>query len=258
MEGQIRVLDIDLDFFLSDVAHNRAFYDPRLDSEDYTPWSEDSTVNFLRDQCLLSEKIPGFVVEHHDEIFLKIGKAIENGSISAPFELTHIDAHSDLGLGDCGYMHIMEELLFLPAEDRYSSILEQSERIQQIDFLNHSNWLAYTLACRWISKLECVFNKEDTDDLFPYYFLDEERKQVELASIEEKNSSNFFNDFRNNKHLLSHIEPAIPFSFCYWEEFQVEKPFDIVCLTRSPAFTPIESDNLFNIIQEKFIDKKIF
>jgi hypothetical protein len=36
---------------------------------------------------------------------------IEQKIIKVPFELVHIDAHADLGLGDYSYKYIMIELL---------------------------------------------------------------------------------------------------------------------------------------------------
>jgi hypothetical protein len=38
-----------------------------------------------------------------------------------------------------------------------------------------------------------------------------------------------------------------------WPDFEAEEPDDIVCLARSPEFTPAESDALFDSIREGFI-----
>jgi hypothetical protein len=64
-----RLLDVDLDFFLDGVAEWIAKDGPRLDSSEYHPWDQDDVLVFLQDRCLLGRKLPGFVVEQHDELF---------------------------------------------------------------------------------------------------------------------------------------------------------------------------------------------
>jgi len=62
--------------------------------------------------------VPGFVVEHHGDLFAQWRAAIEGGMLRVPFSVTHVDAHADLGLGDSGYEHLMTSFLFEPAEGR--------------------------------------------------------------------------------------------------------------------------------------------
>jgi hypothetical protein len=40
-----------------------------------------------------------------------------------------------------------------------------------------------------------------------------------------------------------------------WCEYQASEPFDIVCLTRSPEYTPADADPIFDAIVERFIDE---
>lgn len=115
----LRVLDLDLDFFLYGAAHGVDSADSRLDPEEYPPWPLDHAIDFLVEQCLLTERRPGFVVEHHNEIFYRWGEALERGQMTAPLEVVHVDAHADLGVGDTAYAYVMSELAFEPVEDRY-------------------------------------------------------------------------------------------------------------------------------------------
>ena len=38
-------------------------------------------------------------------------------------------------------------------------------------------------------------------------------------------------------------------------DYRAAEPFDIVCLTRSPQYTPVEADAIFDAIRERFIDE---
>jgi hypothetical protein len=78
-----------------------------LEATEYPPWSRDNAFAFLEDRCKLSERLPGFVVEHHGELFGRWRGAIEAGELELPFSVTHVGAHADLGLGDYGYIYLI-------------------------------------------------------------------------------------------------------------------------------------------------------
>ena len=95
----MRVLNIDLDFFLNDIAyfsHDKI----RLSSDEYRPWSEIELRFFLEHNCGLSQPIPGKIIVHHHDAFPFWRSLIEKNQLNYPFELVHIDGHADLGLGD--------------------------------------------------------------------------------------------------------------------------------------------------------------
>jgi hypothetical protein len=48
-------------------------------------------------------------------------------------------------------------------------------------------------------------------------------------------------------------EPPVPFQQLYWRDFQAQEPFDAICLTRSPSYTPEASDHLFDLIRKRYI-----
>lgn len=95
-----RILDLDLDFFFHKAAHWRDAGSGRLDAEAYPPWSNKEAIDFLHDHCCLAAPRPGFVVENHGELIELWATAIDSGRLTPPLSVTHIDAHSDLGLGD--------------------------------------------------------------------------------------------------------------------------------------------------------------
>jgi hypothetical protein len=54
------------------------------------------------------------------------------------------------------------------------------------------------------------------------------------------------------------FEPKVPFGWVSWAEFGAGEPYDVVCLARSPSFTPPASDELFDEIRDRFIDETAF
>jgi hypothetical protein len=151
-----RVLDIDLDFFVEDVANWRSYDADRLDSEEFPPWNKDLALQFLRDRCGLTQRLPGIVVERHAELFWLWDAAIRDDVLEPPLSVTHVDAHADLGLGDAGYVHLMSDLLFRPPESRRWPKMGD-------DGLGDGNWLSYAIACRWVGDLTYVFNRRGPD-----------------------------------------------------------------------------------------------
>ncbi len=137
----MRVLDIDLDFFVHGVAYYKASRGPRLSDEDYRAWSLEEVLRFLEDRCLLSNKLPGWVVEHHAEVFPLWRAAVRSGWLETPFHVTHVDAHADLGLGDAGYVRLITEVMYRRVEDR-----DAPEAVEP--GIGDGNWLAYAVACR--------------------------------------------------------------------------------------------------------------
>lgn len=255
-----RVLDIDLDAFVYGSAHWRGRDDPRLDEEDHPPWDLQKVVSFLESNCALTGPLPGFAVEHHGELFFRWRDAINAGLLLPPFHVTHVDAHSDLGLGDSGYVYLLTELLREPLEDR------RDPRIGD-DALGDGNYLAFAIANRWISELIYVIGGryEDSDDemdyawqpgdLLPYLFenFDLWTRTLRLPTLERRN---LLDNLLSTERLrpLS-LEPAVPFQWMVCNEFRATEPFDVICLARSPAFTPDAADAIYDEICSRFIDE---
>ena len=160
----MRVLDLDLDFFLCGTAHYVDSADQPPDADENPPWLFDIAITFLAERCLLKRRRPGFVVEHHNELFYRWGEAFEAGQMSKPLEVVHVDAHADLGLGDSSYIYLMRELAFEPIETRYEILRGRrpDSRSEMLDLGNYAltdgNWLMFALACGWLSNLTYVTN----------------------------------------------------------------------------------------------------
>lgn len=54
---------------------------------------------------------------------------------------------------------------------------------------------------------------------------------------------------------VQHRDPAVPFAWSGWPRFKAPEPFDFICLTRSPAYTPAASDAIYDEIRGRFIDE---
>lgn len=106
----MRVLDLDLDFFLRDKAHFMNGSEGRLDPDEYPAWPLDLAMTFLTERCGLDEARPGSWSSSTTSSFYVWGSAIEAGQLVAPFEVVHVDAHADLGLGDASSQGSWEPL----------------------------------------------------------------------------------------------------------------------------------------------------
>jgi hypothetical protein len=246
-----RVLDIDLDFFVEDVANWRSYEAERLDGAEFPPGDVSRALAFLRGQCSLAERLPGIVVDRHAELFDRWKEAIAAELLIPPLAITHVDAHADLGTGDIGFIHLLGELLFLPPEDRISPARGE-------DGLDDGNWLSYAVACHWIGDLTYVYNRlgPDPQDVFPYVMagFDPAASNIELPAIDSSDLADLYMSM-DRERVVRFREPKVPFRTVPWQEYRSDGPFDFVCLTRSPAFTPAESDVLFDQIRTLFIEE---
>lgn len=117
----MRVLDIDLDFFLDRAPHGiDTSRGQRLNPHDFEPWSIEEVVLFLENQCGVHAPVPGRSVDEHDEIFRTWRDLITAGWLETPFHVTHVDAHADMDMGGRGYKYLMTELLFEQPDESLS------------------------------------------------------------------------------------------------------------------------------------------
>lgn len=113
------VLDLDLDFFVLPTEHFRSGHQ-RLPGSRFSCSRPEEVEQFLERQCGLSksEKIPGRFCIDHDEAFDTWREWISKGAIETPFDVDHVDAHADHGLGDSSWVYLLTEILALPVGKR--------------------------------------------------------------------------------------------------------------------------------------------
>lgn len=72
--------------------------------------------------------------------------------------------------------------------------------------------------------------------------LDTRASHIQLAAMEQSEIRKAID--RCGTPQVLHYEPRLPFRTLSWVDFQSPDPFDVICLARSPSFTPPESDAL--------------
>lgn len=240
-----RVLDIDLDFF---VVPPLFWPDQRTraDASAHSVWPTSEVRHFLRNKCRIRSKSPGWVTENHGELFPLWRIAIDDGVLRPPFHVTHVDAHADLGLGDNGYWYLMTELLFEPVDRRRHPRTGDGG-------LNDANHLLYAVANRWIGELVYVFGEGGGSDELTYAMegFDPKAQRLQLHAMAPAELDKLLH---RGTPVVDRVEPAVPYRSTRWEQFEAAAPFDYVCLTRSPPYTPPTADSLFNVIVDEFID----
>lgn len=230
----MRVLDIDLDFFLSDTCPF-APEGERPSEACAQPLSEAETRAYLENNLGLdtARPIPGRVFETHDGALLFWDELIKAGRLCPPFEVTHVDAHTDLGIAQRGYPYVKNSVLCRPPQNR--RCFEEFRALKQ---LNEANFLAFALAARLVSRLENIRNPASKPD-FPAEMLDGagiiRLKSAFPALFEAKNG----------------FEPPVPYiEYADPAEYRAEAPFDFMSLAISPRYSPASADRLVKVIGE--------
>jgi hypothetical protein len=262
------ILDLDLDVFSSPTVYWPPKKNYRPSDNEHMCASGDDVRYFLEEQCGLSRdrRIPGDEFTHHDEAFYTWRRWIEQGSLTAPFAVAHIDAHADMGMGDAGYMYLLSELLALPVEQR-------GNPRRAYDALNAGNYLMFAVANRWINRLTYVFPtrhpwtanwasspsknfRQDPcsdgapGDLMVMHFQNEDWR---TGMLELKHCS-----YETLKRCVGctgplgpviHTEPAVPFDFAAVPNFSF-RGFTHMVVAHSPQYTPPSADQLLPILRE--------
>ncbi len=264
----MNVLNIDLDFFLigrelrvEDSYSKRASH--------LEPWPKNKVVGFLENLLglSLSNKVQGKCVTSHDEVYYEWKRLIEHDLLSTPFNLFHIDAHADLGLGDASWTYLTTELIQLPVERRFNPKVGGHEGI------SFANYLAFSLANRWISKLTFVINKNWSDDIAVYLLTPESYTYWRECKNEDKYGNHFMElEIRSlDKDGLDEVlygnrsfysvansigEPKIPFEIKNIESLSNNvsgSKWDYIYLSKSPGYTPESADYLIDVICDYMI-----
>lgn len=249
----LKILDIDLDFFLDKVCYGGdARGNRRIDGKEYKPWSKDQVVSFLEGNCGLSRqrKIRGaFFIEHHKLFHLLTRIREVDGPGDLCFSIDHIDGHADLGAGDSSSIsYIATELLFMPLAER--DFLKRYGMSQDLD---PGNYLVYALACQLVKELNFIFSPGGGKDVPTILYKDYDENSHALQ-LKKFTPSQMDELLENPDHLEKFepvgVEPPVPFRVIPHHEFRSKGDYDLIFLAKSPTFTPVESDALIPVIME--------
>lgn len=244
-ESRMRILDLDLDFFLSSISHDQSSDGSRLSESDFKPWTSDKVREFLEKNCGLStrRRVPGKYIIHHHEAFYWWRDLIRDGRLTKPFEVVHVDAHADLGSGMFGFskVYVGLDLLHQPLEQRES--LEESGQK-----MNAGNYLLVAIANRWLNRLVYVTHRDNKlEDCESWLFTDigEAFWTLALPKLEKPKAT-----FPGMSLNVIEREPPVEFVVEAETTFKDDGSFDFFVLCQSPGFTPKSSDLLVSVIQE--------
>ncbi len=91
----MRILDIDLDVFVSPKIINREENGIRPCDDGYEIPSEEEVTSLVTEKWQINSNTPIHLLERHVEIIECVESLIRSGELTPPFKWFHIDAHDD-------------------------------------------------------------------------------------------------------------------------------------------------------------------
>lgn len=261
----MRVLDLDMDYFMTKIANTPFSCKARLTEEDYgnSVWSEEEVRQFLEQNLGLSKKhkIHGRIVNGHNEALFFWEELINCKKLSDPFDVVHVDSHADLGLGDSSWIFLQSDFLTLPVESRRKiSEYEFCDKIKRISIGDYLLWaIAYKMVSSIIycanpygSKNDYIF--DTLKDFREEYIWDKpvknyiQLKYNKTMKMPEYNSS----DAYKKKYLEGAIkDPVVELLIIPTiEDVKFEGDFDYAVMAQSPNYTPASADFILDIFRE--------
>lgn len=264
----MRILDLDMDYFMTEVVHDvPETSTERLEEEYYAEavWDRERVVDFIENNLGLSKnkKISGRIVTGHNGALFFWKELIEAGKLDVPFEVIHVDSHADLGLGTDSPMFIRKHLLKWPVEKRpeYS----QHKNCFGRDCAEGiADYLLFAIAYRWISKLTYCGNP----NCKPYDYDIHTLKNFEEEYINDKPVDNVIQllynptmdcphePFKISAYIdASQKEPEVPFRIIpSIEDVKYSGDFDFFVFAQSPNYTPRSADFIIDVIKEYIVE----
>ena len=228
----MRFLDLDLDFFLNDNAYCSGSDSGRLGSE-YKPWSVFKVRHFLEERCSLSHDtpVPGRTIETHDRVIDFWRTLIESGGLTIPFEVVHIDAHPDMSVR--GGLYQTSGRLYIDSERGLAMFKREN--------LHSGNYLTFAIAYGWIASIVWVPLRKTLKDL-PKWYGDARYGLMQVKR--RKRGKSPIGDLS-----VLECKSGVPFKILPDYKFRTSETFDYMALSRSPNFTPPESDALIPVVE---------
>ena len=234
----MKVLDLDMDFFLADCCP-LAPMGTRPCADGHEPWSEEAVRAFLEGNCGLDPKrpLPGKMFITHDEALSYWLSLIEAGKLDDPFSLTHVDAHSDLGIGKPGPGFVLNKVISLAPGKR-----REPARYYDCEQLDEANYLLFAAAFRMLHTLTLVRSPRSRFDIPPEIALVDADDEYCGLRLRSPVSALF--------ESVNGPEPVVAFRvYDDYTRFH-DKGFDFVSIAQSPRYAPAEADFIMEIVGE--------
>ncbi len=230
----MRILDIDLDFFQNDIHNNEIDNENFLENSDIKVWDEKEFISFLENSCGLekNKKILGRLVKHHVEAYFFWKELIETGKIKLPFEVTHIDAHSDLGFSiNLEYSEFLKSL----DKERKDEFNNGINFDKYTEYLNSGNYLLDAVISKWINKILYVYHPK-------LEYLDVTTNVVENIVPHKTFKFNFCSGIKSENIILD-VADMNTYK-------NVQESYDFITVSLSPPYVQEEMRRFFKIIEE--------
>ncbi len=256
----MRVLDIDLDYFLNRVATNISDdTETRLSCTGYKPWHENRVIKFLDNNLgLKNKKIEGRLCMHHNEALYFWKELIESNRLSVPFEVIHIDAHADMGLGYASWAFIMDELLRIPVKER-SCFDKYTLYFESPYYPQIGDYLLFAHAFRWISEHTYICHYTEYGNDYVYTTLEncnEDKPFIQLSHNPNCKASDYlFDEVKRKKYYENAIfEPKVKLNIISNKnEVNYNGEFNFITFSKSPNYTPKSADFIIDIIRKYLV-----
>lgn len=114
------------------------------------PYGDEQVIAFLEEQCgrAVRHPVPGRIFDTHDKALDFWLAQMEAGKLQPPFDVVHVDTHSDLAFGPPGTDFVLKAVL--TRNPRARATLGAYREGKKLD---EANYLLFALAFRWISRL---------------------------------------------------------------------------------------------------------
>lgn len=228
----MKVLDLDMDFFLTDACP-LAPLGERPSETCAEPYRDEQIIRFLEEQCGLSceRPVPGAIFDTHDKALDFWLARMQKGELNAPFDVVHVDTHSDLAFGPPGTDFVLKAVLTRRPDARAALDAYRAGRK-----LDEANYLLFALAFRWVRRLVYVRNPKSHQDI-PGQLLDSD------GNIHLRSTISALMEAANGR------EPTIPFEvFDDYTQFH-ETGYDFVTMAQSPRYAPASADRIMRLLE---------
>lgn len=234
------MLTVSLDFFVTPMPPWAGPGDKRLSGDHYRVWPEGDVRHFFEERCRLSvaDPLPGRIVDEHDGPFHVWRDLVRRGEIETPFDLVQVDAHTNLGSHDTGWVYVLGTLMHLPVERRAEAL--NAKRITP------ENYLLFAAACGWLRSITLVTHPQWEPDALDILFKERNPAtgELELRAYDRNQLHMAFEMEGMELPPPLHADPVVPVWMVDGREYAEERPFDHVIVTRAMSHTPSEADGL--------------
>ncbi len=251
----MRLLDIDMDYFLKEIPI--MIFENNMDrvSDDcYPVWNQKEVTDFFEKRLGLSKKakIKGKIIKNHNEALYYWRQLILENKLTVPFEVIHIDSHADLGLGYPSWTFILDSILRMPVNDRYK-IESYKDIFEQYFEPGIGDYLLFAVSYRWIKKLVYVCNPVGLGDDYLWMILKDGIEPNDRIQLAHNNDIRAIDIAMNQQEYYATAihEPEVEFDIIRnIENINYDGKFDYLTFCISPNYTPASADFIIELIKD--------